>query len=177
MSRACWEINRSRAASVCESLPAVKTGYGLEGGRFALETRCSRLRRFQSVLYTNKWPLCRDLIHFPRLRVNVPSVHLVKTMVSSNMILLSKLSLNREAETGPRAGHGLCIISVLVLQTSLSLFSRLSSFVFFYYVPLSTLFCCSLSYASVFFSFQHTLCHCSSLHLSPPHSSFFPVVF
>lgn len=37
---------------LCESLPAVKTGYGLQGGRFALETRCSCLSSFQSPLST-----------------------------------------------------------------------------------------------------------------------------
>lgn len=50
----------SRAVSAPESLPAVNTGYGLEGGRFVLETRCSCLCSFQSLLYTNKWSFCRD---------------------------------------------------------------------------------------------------------------------
>lgn len=42
MSKGCWEINRS---CLCLSLPAVKAGCGLRGGRFALETRCSSSRQ------------------------------------------------------------------------------------------------------------------------------------
>lgn len=56
MSKGCWEINRSR---LCLSLPAVKAGYGLRGGRFALETRCSFFTA-ASNLFLNEQPCGAD---------------------------------------------------------------------------------------------------------------------